>query len=314
MRVPNEALRCVVYIGEVTKKGNFFPRGTGFLAVIAHRSPMALYLVTADHVVQKLKDKKNFAIRLNNKEGHAQAYQSPNTLDWWSHSTDPSVDAAVYPWNLDDFPSVAFPTNRFVTDELIRWKAVSDPGIGIGDETYVVGLFRAQRGKALITPILRAGHIAMMATEPISTINYGNAYFHLIETFTTSGLSGSPVFVNETVYIPYMGGIARHRPQGSPIAVASGVGPSHCLGLVHGFMSLETMVEFAGTSPKDKWHSGITMVVPSQKILEIFDQPKLIEWEQNTDHSAKEYKPTEASSSVGEEAPSSGRKGKNRGH
>lgn len=295
MRIPNQALRCVVYIGEISERGNFFPRGTGFLAVIDHRAPLALYLVTADHVVRKLKDKKNFGIRLNDKEGRAQAYRSPNTLDWWLHPTDSSVDAAVYPWNLGDFPIVAFPTSRFVTDEMIRWKAVSDPGIGIGDETYVVGLFRAQGGKSLITPILRAGHIAMMATEPISTLNYGDAYFHLIETFTTSGLSGSPVFVNETVYIPYVGA-PRHQVQG--VAVASAVGPSHCLGLVHGFMSLETMVEFAGTSSKDKWHSGITMVVPSQKILEIFDQPKLIQWEQDTDHLAREYKPTEASLSV----------------
>jgi hypothetical protein len=135
----------------------------------------------------------------------------------------------------------------------------------------------------------------MMATEPISTKNYGHAYFHLIETFTTSGLSGSPVFVNETVYVPYVGGIARHRAPGSPVAVASAVGPSYCLGLVHGFMSLETMVEFAGTNPKDKWHSGITMVVPSQQILDIFDQPELIKWELDTDHTAEKYTPTEAS-------------------
>jgi hypothetical protein len=69
-------------------------------------------------------------------------------------------------------------------------------------------------------------------------------------------------------------------------------------------MSLETMVEFAGTDPKDKWHSGITMVVPSQKILEIFDQPELIEWEKATDHAAEEYKPTEASLTNLDEAPS----------
>jgi hypothetical protein len=309
MRVPDVALRCVLYIGEATAKGTFKPRGTGFIVAVDHRTPLALYLVTADHVVRTLINQQNFAIRLNNANGQAQVFRSPTALEWWRHPSDASVDAAIYPWNLDNYPSVAFPTSRFVTDERLQFRGVSDPGLGIGDETYVVGLFRAMAGRGIITPIVRHGHVAMMATEPISTKKYGDAYLHLIETFSTAGLSGSPVFINETVYLPYPG-LPRNRPQGSPFAVASALGPAHCLGLLHGFMPLETMVELAGTNPKEKWHSGISMVVPSQKILEIIDQPKLIEWEKEVDHAAEKYKPSETALSESDKTERSGPKRK----
>lgn len=138
-----------------------------------------------------------------------------------------------------------------------------------------------------VTPIVRHGHVAMMAGEPIPTKNYGEAYFYLVEAYSTAGLSGSPVFVNETIYFPYQGSRPRAYPEGSEVAftVAMAVGPTHCLGLLHGLMPVETMIELglagddAAADPKQKWHSGISMVVPSTKILEIINQPKLIEYE-----------------------------------
>jgi hypothetical protein len=46
----------------------------------------------------------------------------------------------------------------------------------------------------------------------------------------------------------------------------------YLLGLVHGYYPIEEI--------KQVWHSGISMVVPSTKILEILNQPKLLEYEQ----------------------------------
>jgi hypothetical protein len=299
MRVPDIALSCVVYIGEATAKGTFKARGTGFIGVVERpEEPARLYLITADHVRRGLLNDRNFAIRINDRQGKAQILRSPTAFQWWPHLTDKSVDAAVFPWMHPEFPIAAFPSSRFVTEENLRFNKLSDPGIGIGDEVYIIGLFRKMAGRNKITPIVRHGHIAMMATEHISTRGYSNSYLHLVEAFSTAGLSGSPVFVNETVYFPYQGSRPRaYADESGPMytSVAMAVGPTHILGLIHGMMPVETMVELAGdvSDPKQKWNSGISLVVPSTKILEIINQPELIEYEHRWDEALKDSEPVE---------------------
>jgi hypothetical protein len=214
------------------------------------------------------------------------------------------VDAAVYPWTIRDVPFASFPFSRFVKAEHHKYLMDSNPGIGIGDEIFITGLFRKLAGQTRITPIVRHGHIAMMPQEPIPTANYGAGFYYLVEAFSTAGLSGSPVFVNETVYFEYRGSRPRAFPENQNIArVAQAVGPTHCLGLVHGLMPIETMVELGGKADSDqKWHSGISMVVPATQILEIVNQPKLIEYEATMDEILKADMPVETALSDGSEA------------
>ncbi len=296
MRIPDVALKCVAYIGEATPNGNFKAKGTGFFAAILRgRESPTFYLVTADHVRRALVDDQNFAIRLNDSNGQAQILRSPTFFKWWKHPTDKSVDAAIYPWTFRDFPFASFPFARFVRKELHEYHRDSDPGIGIGDEVFITGLFRKMAGERQITPIVRHGHLAMMPLEPIATNNYGKALYYLVEAFTTAGLSGSPVFVNETVYFTYEGSRPRAYPENQDVyPVAMAVGPTHCLGLIHGMMPIETIVELAGRAdPQQKWHSGISMVVPSAKILEIVDQPDLVEYEEAVEQALKNDKSVE---------------------
>jgi hypothetical protein len=291
MRIPNIALQCVVYIGKATSKGTFNPIGPGFIGVIVRsRDYPTFYLVTADHVRRGLMDDRDFAIRINDENGIAQILRSEKAFRWWRHPTDESVDAAIYPWTFRDFPFAAFPFGRFVLPIHHEHRRESDPGIGIGDEIYITGLFRKLAGQARITPIVRYGHLAMMPTERIATPNYGEGLYYLVEAFSTAGLSGSPVFVNETVFFEYRGSPPRAYPENqNAIFVASATGPTHCLGLVHGLLPIEVMVELAGKAPPDqKWNSGISMVVPAEKILEIINQPKLIEYEDVVDKALKE--------------------------
>ena len=145
--------------------------------------------------------------------------------------------------------------------------------IGIGDETVTLGLFRAVAGKSKMTPIARSGHIAMMVDERIPTKNYGDAELYLVEAMTTAGLSGSPIYARETITIPM------HAENRNESQWMFGLGGFYLLGLVHGFMPIKTAEEIAGADPKQSWHSGICMVVPSQKILEILDQPGLLNYE-----------------------------------
>ncbi len=291
MRVPEIVLRCVLYLGNATDNGTFNAKGTGFIVDVERSDGIpAHYLVTADHVRRGLRDDKNFAIRINDAEGKAQLLRSPRAFKWWRHPSDKSVDAAIYPWSLRDYPFASFPMERFVTERQLQ-QTKSTQGIGIGDEIFIVGLFRKMAGRARITPIVRTGHIAMKASEPILTKNYGEARLHLVEAFSTAGLSGSPVFVHETVYFPY------YDMEMQKQSVAMTLGKTHLLGLLHGTIPIETIVELAGavSDPNQKWHSGISMVVPSEQLLEIFNQPGLIEYEKKVDRALKDNKPIERS-------------------
>ena len=97
MRVPDAALKSIVYLGHGIAE-DFHAVGTGFLVDLRRVPSGVYYLITADHVVQKLKPQ--FAIRFNDRVGnsHVQQSQSPG-YKWWHHPAE-KVDAAVFPWGL----------------------------------------------------------------------------------------------------------------------------------------------------------------------------------------------------------------------
>lgn len=274
MRVPDAALRSVVYLGSGTSPENFHPVGTGFL--IDHNRVLGgvYYLVTADHVAKRLKTP--FAIRFNDKENESHIQQSQIPFSWWRHPTE-SVDAAVFPWGLRG-RFATFPVTRFLSEHNLEATR-----IGIGDEVFIVGLFRKWAGRKKFSPVVRHGHVAMMADEPMPTENYGDCQIHLVEAFSLKGMSGSPVMVRQTIPIPLA---PRHENEPENVLT---LGNMYLLGLVHGYYRVDEV--------QQSWHSGISMVVPSTKILEILDQPKLLEYEQrivDAMKKRKEDKPVEA--------------------
>ncbi len=271
MRVPDAGLESVVYLGRVESSGDFRAVGTGFL-VNGRRppAPRRYYLVTADHVVRKLGRNRRFAIRLNDRRHHAQIEMSPPLSDfykWWDHPTDRSVDAAVFPWHLSEYPFTSIPAEKFIRDFNLR-----EIGIGVGDEIFIIGLFRRWQGKDRIIPVVRHGHIAMMAGEPISEGRYRDAQWHLIEALALKGISGSPVFARQTVEVQIFPAPEpmTYRPQ-----KMLALGDTYLLGLVHGYLPIAVSEEMKTSDPGQVWHSGISMVVPSSKIFGIIDQPEL---------------------------------------
>jgi hypothetical protein len=271
MRVPDNALKSVVYLGFKGKGIAFRAVGTGFFVSRQREEGVVLYLVTADHVARKLeKMKPTFAVRLNDANGVACELIPQGKPKWWRHPDDKTIDAAVFPWHLvsDRYPFSAFPSASFINADT-RLRTL----VGIGDDVYITGLFRKWAGKERISPIVRCGHIAMMDVEPISTTHYGEARFHFVEAMASSGLSGSPVFVEETLSIP----MYQETPEAP--AFLFGLGDTYLLGLVHGFLPLKVAEEIMGASEGQLWHSGICEVVPSEQILAILGQPKLIEYE-----------------------------------
>jgi hypothetical protein len=241
-------------------------RGTAFfVATPIGCGVNLLSLVTAKHVAEKLDKTGSFCIRVNTNDGTSKEFWVDSGIDvqWIYHSTDASVDAALLIWSPPDYVAYkAIPPNMFLTPDILQQK-----GIGIGDQTYVTGLFTYLHGSACNMPIVRSGHIAMMPSERIRVKWHNNGMEgYLIETRSIGGLSGSPVFVERSIKVQP----AEHSGS-EPLAA----GAVFWLGLVHGHWDIpedQIGIVTTGNKREDRINSGIASIVPSHKILEIINQ------------------------------------------
>jgi len=197
MRISDDIRKCVVFVGKEsrTRDGVICRRFVGtafFVTVPAQKHPgmSFTYLVTAKHVAERAGT--NILIRLNSKAGGSITVLYPN-IRWFTHPDDQSVDCAVIPWIIhDDLDYMHIGLDTFLTDEIIKEKS-----IGIGDTIFITGLFSKLSGTSRNLPIVRMGSIAMMPAEKVPS-RLGSIDGYLIEVRSIGGLSGSPVFVEES--------------------------------------------------------------------------------------------------------------------
>lgn len=270
MRVPDEVRQCVVFVGlpinlPAGQEGIRF-QGTAFFVGVSSESIPGwnyVYLVTAKHVATKLEGKR-FLVRINTRDGKSTLVAGEG-VRWWYHPTDESVDVAVVPFvPSGPFEYKTIPTSMFLSDEVIRSKS-----IGTGDEVFITGLFAHLTGSARNLPIVRMGNIAMMPGEPVPTKERWDIEAYLIEARSIGGLSGSPAFVRETV--------------------DSGVGSFYFLGLMHGHWDIPPQSKNV-RADKDTYgrvNMGIAIVIPAKKILEVLNQPELIDGRRAGDEARK---------------------------
>ena len=274
VRVDDAVLRCVGFIGELdhesSDSADYTPYGTGFFVQLSTQFAGKAFhcFVTARHVVRKLL-KKKMCVVINSRSEGRKIYEllSPQ---WWFHPTDKSADVAVMPFSVesdDDVMSVG-------ADDLFLTDVNKDKSkIGVGDEVFITGLFSFATGEQRIKPIVRHGNIAMMPDEPIQTDD-GYEEVYLIEARSIGGLSGSPVFVRETVQLV-------SKDKGGAPAVLAGLGRLQLLGMCLGHWDIK---ESDINHPRPKavqvraastWVSGF--VAPATKILETINQSELME-------------------------------------
>lgn len=149
------------------------------------------YLVTAEHCVRKaFQNYSNLFYRVNLKGEGVKFVALPHPDSKWLFAEN--SDVAVLPIKQDDTTEMrALSSDMFLTDALAQKE-----GIGLGDEVFIIGLFKEVYGKKTNFPILRSGMIASMPTEPFQDKDTGNDYrAFLIEARSIGGLSGSPVFM-----------------------------------------------------------------------------------------------------------------------
>lgn len=178
----------------------------------------------------------------------------------WTFPIDPSVDLAITPIsvNTEKLDVVFLPTALLLGDAAARQSNVQE-----GDSVLFTGLFVQMVGQSHSEPIVREGKIAMMPKEKIPTTLHGLGDVYLVDCHVFGGNSGSPMFID----------LAGSRNGNLTVGLNY-----RLLGVVSGYVEetanfeLQTVAAYAGTI---KANSGIAVVVPAQKILDLLDLPEL---------------------------------------
>ncbi len=275
MFIPDQVRKCVVFIGYRLPSGEMSLQGTGFLVgrTIEGTGQAFYYLVTAAHVIQGISSIDNFdgkvLLRMNFLDGNAYTVES-DISNWKFHPDEIEVDVAVLPnvSNLADVGDIQAIALEMFLNEQIR----VENDLGLGDEVFLTGLFHNHHGKQRNIPIVRAGNIAAMPEEKVRTrMGFIDAY--LVEARSIGGISGSPVFLYQ--------GIDRKYAKNT-IITGTGERAStfFLLGLMHGHYNLDLLSEDAidmDAKGREVVNMGIAIVVPSEKILEVINQPMIRE-------------------------------------
>lgn len=273
MHVAARARKGVLFIG-INENGIFKPLGTGFIVSAKSHGRAFLHLVTAKHVIDGIRDiDGEVYIRFNKKGGGYEINVAP-AGHWHFHpDTESFIDVAVAPFHL---PTYADYTHARIEGDFLTQEIINNLSVNTGDDVFITGLFVSHHGEGKNVPIVRIGNIAAMPEEPVWT-KYGYMDAYLIESRSIGGLSGSPVYF-----------------QPAPLRIIDGVVTQttetsrthYLLGLVHGHFDVKDTTdivqdesEYAKTS---KLHSGIAIVVPSEKIIETINQEAIMKMRKET--------------------------------
>ena len=258
MRIPDQLLKCVGFVSR--DEENLDYRASAFVVSVPYDGHSGcLHLVTAKHVAVSLQNGEA-SIAFNGKDGLPIWMKNGVNMPWYFHP-DETVDVAILPMasvRLREYDYQDIAVDLFLTS------ARSDEyQIGCGDDVFTIGLFAPFIGNLRFTPIVRTGVIAMMPEGRIHHPKFGSMEAYLTESRSLGGLSGSPVFVRDTVKVPAVNQDGKPRAFTAP-------GGFHLLGLLSGHWDSPP----AGDAERSL-NMGISLVVPATKILEALFAPEL---------------------------------------
>jgi hypothetical protein len=266
MRLPDRILHTPCLLG--FKKETPHYAGSGFVVAVpgAHGNSH-LYVVTAKHLAERM-ECCPIIMGFNHRDS-SKALLEEDSVHWYVHPTEASaVDVAVTPFasaqrDLLDLEPV--PEHLFTSGERMR-KAP----IGVGDEITAIGMFTRFSDEDRHLPIVRTGHLAMLPTLRIPVKNFEDMEAYVAEI---EGLSGSPVWVRPT---DYFNAAQKDGGEEKPPVPFNGDTDVMFLGLLHGRWAVsEEAIEGQSAQYTEKMVSGMSIIVPAHKILEVINQPEL---------------------------------------
>jgi hypothetical protein len=274
VRLDPEFQQCVVWIGTAVPgtTDEINPWGTGFLVFTS--APQVTYLVTAAHVVSDSQDAP-FDVRFNTKTGGARNHHI-DTPNWVFHPTDNTVDVAVHEIEVPDWAEYRMIPK---VPTLLMPDRMESKNIGSGDNTYTIGIWKFLIGKRRNQAFVYSGHIGLIPDEKIAVRPWlkrmhGKRVLveaYLVEGEPLDGASGSPVFVARSLTLRVA------EPMQRQILEGTAQGSLWLLGLQSDCYVGEPGVDYQiPTSGHVTVPRGVNVVVPSTRISEVLDHPKLI--------------------------------------
>ncbi len=257
----DQVLKGVCFIGTCPYGGKFTPRGTAFYVSIPHLDRRFYQLVTARHVIEDLDEAiQTIHIRVNLKAGATALLETPRQK-WTFHPSARKghyVDVAVLPFTK---PNEVKLLHMILETEELTFEAMQKDNIGIGCETFTIGLFTNHYGEDRNFPVARFGHLSMLSQEPMWT-KYGYMDGHLVEAHSLGGSSGSPVFVTPELW--------QVSKEGMPRLASSR--EWYFIGLISGHWTQENpedaIPNTTEKTPTGAINTGMMIVVPVGKIKE----------------------------------------------
>ena len=284
MRLPDRMLRTAFLIG--FKKETPQYAGSGFVVAVPGALGNALYVVTAKHLAERM-ECCPIIMGFSHRDG-SKALVEADDVHWYAHPTEAdAVDVAVTPFapiQRDLLDIEPIPEHLFGSDESMRKASV-----GVGDEITAIGMFTRFSSEDRHQPIVRTGHLAMLPTLRIPVKN-----FQLMEAYVAEieGLSGSPVWVRPTADFN-----ASQKDEGEekPSVPLNGDTDTIFLGLLHGRWEIaDRAMQGLSAQYTKNMTSGMSIIVPAHKILEVINQPELAAIRKKN-----EEKPAKKTSSAG---------------
>ncbi|MGC2492763.1 MAG: hypothetical protein WA410_08000 [Candidatus Binatus sp.] len=258
--MPEAVSDNIVFIGSVQNNKPKW-KGTAFFVALETPRSQQTYLVAPKHIVAGLS--KDWCVRVNLAGDTSTTVSlSQDSAVWYYHPSDDAADVAVLEW-----PGVADQQYRFCEESmLLTPEMAAEESVSAGDQLFIVSLFtRAiDKGGGRNEPIVRSGVLSL--SRPISLPVPGgvSTELYLAETRSFGGMSGSPVYVAET--IQFKDGDYKFDP----------LGPWYLMGMMRGHWKIPVEqldeYDFVGS---EGVNLGISLVTPAHKILETLRQPDL---------------------------------------
>jgi hypothetical protein len=170
MYVEDFVRQCVLFLGtKDDRTGQFIPRATAFVVSVHEQDIGFRFVVTAEHNIVYFGHRRwKIFVRSNLKDGGVRE-DDWSEGRWYFHPDPGSTDVAISPIDFspeEEFKQIVLRTPDPDRGIVATAEKMKEHKIGLGDEVFVVGLFRSHYGQQRNVPIIRVGNIAMLKGEP----------------------------------------------------------------------------------------------------------------------------------------------------